>query len=57
MARETVLAVRLSENERNKIQQIIDKVGLHSLGECVRYSIDRVFMNEVVADVWNHMKK
>ena len=52
MARDTVLAVRLSQVEREKAEAIIQVKGFTSLAECIRYALDRVYSNEVVRKEW-----
>jgi Arc/MetJ-type ribon-helix-helix transcriptional regulator len=52
MARDTVLAVRLSQVERDKAESIIKAKGFASLAECIRYALDRVYSNEVVRKDW-----
>jgi hypothetical protein len=47
MARETVTAVRFSQPEKEKVEQLQKEKGFSSLAEVVRYCLDRVYTDEI----------
>jgi hypothetical protein len=52
MARDTVLAVRLSQIKRDKAEAIVQANGFASLAECIRHALEKVYSNEVIHRPW-----
>jgi hypothetical protein len=50
--RESIVNVRLSPHERQQLARIMSKRGFNTYASCIRYAIDRVYLNEVVKTEW-----